>query len=339
MGETTVGQHEFRRWRRYGNDRLYVVRAHDGVQLGYWDLIQESPHPELASFQDELSAAVAHWRATSTGGRITPVESRPVAQVAHEVRPAAEQPPAEPDKHRPAADQLAAAPYPDDVNDAQATSVDLGSPSLQPPPVDLAANRAGVSLQAQIDAARAAGQRPTILRRIFLGKHAHSSWERGAVGERLVAAELDKLLKGDPRWMGIHSIPVGRDDADIDHLLIGPAGVFTINSKNHSGMRVWVGGDTFLVNGVRQPHIRNARHEASRAARLLTKASGVTVDVNGMVVPVNAANFVVKSQPRDVTVINRRRLVKHLRRLPEVLAPSTAALIFELARQSSTWRT
>ncbi|MBB1483302.1 NERD domain-containing protein [Tessaracoccus sp. MC1865] len=202
---------------------------------------------------------------------------------------------------------------------------------------DLAANRPGASLQAQIDAAHAAGQRATFLRRIFLGKHARSSWERGAIGERLVAAELEKLQRKDARWLFLHSIPVGSNDSDIDHVLIGPGGVFTINSKNHDGMKVWVGGNTFMVNGVRQPHIRNSRYEASRASKLLTKATGFDVSVRGVVVPVNADTFVVKAAPEDVTVINRNRLVKHLRRLPERLAQNTVEAVFEQACRSTTW--
>ncbi len=50
----------------------------------------------------------------------------------------------------------------------------------------------------------------------------------------------------DPRWRVLHAIPVGERGSDIDHLAIGPAGVFTINAKYHAGAKIWVGGDTFL---------------------------------------------------------------------------------------------
>ena len=39
---------------------------------------------------------------------------------------------------------------------------------------------------------------------------------------------------------------VGERGSDIDHLAIGPGGVFTINAKHHAGAKIWVGGDTFL---------------------------------------------------------------------------------------------
>lgn len=43
-----------------------------------------------------------------------------------------------------------------------------------------------------------------------------------------------------------------------------------------------------MIIGQRQPYIRNSRHEAGRAARLLTAACGFPVAVTGVVVPVGA---------------------------------------------------
>ncbi|GAA4892169.1 NERD domain-containing protein [Tessaracoccus lubricantis] len=299
MGDDSSAQYEFKRWRRYGKDRLYVTRVADSEQVGYFDVVAGTHHPGQPALSDELTAAVGAW-------------SRPEGEPS---------------------------PSPAPEPAAPGRSKDPDASPAPPPPtvIDLAHNAPGISLQAQIDAAHAAGQRATLLRRIFLGKHARSPWERGAIGERLVAAELQKLQEKDPRWLFLHSIPVGANDADIDHLLIGPAGVFSINSKNHAGMKVWVGGNTFMVNGVRQPHIRNSRHEAKRAAKLLSQAAGFDVHVRGMVVPINADDFTVKAQPDDVTVINRNRLRKHLRRLPERLPQPTVDILFEHARRSTTW--
>ena len=92
------------------------------------------------------------------------------------------------------------------------------------------------------------------------------SWYRGALGELRVASVLSAL---GPQFTVLHSVPVGGGDSDIDHIVIGPSGVFTISTKNHSGQRVWVAAETFLVNGHRTHHISDARFEASKAARLL----------------------------------------------------------------------
>jgi hypothetical protein len=87
------------------------------------------------------------------------------------------------------------------------------------------------------------------------------AWRIGADGERKVA---DRLARLPQAWTVLHALPVGARGADIDHLVIGPGGVFTINTKHHPDARIWVGGDTFLVNGKRYPYVRNARHEAAR---------------------------------------------------------------------------
>lgn len=52
-------------------------------------------------------------------------------------------------------------------------------------------------------------------------------WYLGAFGELEVARLLDQL---GPGWFAIHAVPVGSAGSDVDHIVIGPGGVFTINS-------------------------------------------------------------------------------------------------------------
>ena len=214
-------------------------------------------------------------------------------------------------------------------------------PPPQGPPVvaDLLFNTPGQQLAGQIEAAHLNGQTPTLLRRFFLGKHAYSTWERGAIGERLVADELARLVKRDPSWGFINSIPVGSNGSDIDLVVIGPGGVFTINAEHHQGASVWVGGNTVMVNGTKVPYVRNSRFEAKRAGHLLSQASGIAIQARGVVVPVNAARFVVREQPADVHVVNRAALARFLLTQPRVLDADTIVTVFQYARLSSTWTT
>lgn len=55
--------------------------------------------------------------------------------------------------------------------------------------------------------------------------------ERGAKGEEQVGGLLEGLL-GDG-WLVIHDASLGR--GNVDHILIGPAGVFTVETKSHPG--------------------------------------------------------------------------------------------------------
>lgn len=204
---------------------------------------------------------------------------------------------------------------------------------------DLLFNAPGEQLGEQIAAAHRAGERPTALRRLLLGKHAYSTWERGAIGEWLVAEQLAALAARDSRWGFLHSIPVGHRGADIDHLIIGPGGVFTLNAKHHDGCSIWVARNTFMVNGTYQPYVRNSRHEAQRAARLLKRASGMEIPVTGVVVPVNARSILIKEYPEDVLVVERMDLVPFLLGAPPVLMREQVERLFEHARLRSTWTT
>ncbi len=55
--------------------------------------------------------------------------------------------------------------------------------------------------------------------------------DRGATGEEHVGGLLDCFC--DNRWFVIHDAIVGR--GNIDHIVIGPAGVFTVETKSHPG--------------------------------------------------------------------------------------------------------
>ena len=69
---------------------------------------------------------------------------------------------------------------------------------------------------------------------------------RGALGELEVASTLSRL---DQRWTVLHAVPVGSAGADIGHLVIGPGGTFTVNTKNHPRKKIWAGGTGFVVDG------------------------------------------------------------------------------------------
>jgi hypothetical protein len=55
--------------------------------------------------------------------------------------------------------------------------------------------------------------------------------DRGAQGEEHVGSLLEELSDGD--WQVIHDATLGR--GNVDHILIGPAGVFTVETKSHPG--------------------------------------------------------------------------------------------------------
>lgn len=159
-------------------------------------------------------------------------------------------------------------------------------------------------------------------------------WYKGALGEIAVGRILEGL---GPEWLVLHAIPVGKGDTDIDHLLVGPAGVFTLNTKNHSGQSVWVAGRTLMVAGKKTRHLYNAAYEAARASKLLGAAVGSAVDVTGVVVVVDPKSLTVRSQPDQVVVLREVQLLAWLKRRRRVLGPAEVGQIAAAAALARTW--
>jgi hypothetical protein len=163
------------------------------------------------------------------------------------------------------------------------------------------------------------------------------SWYRGALGEIHVAKVLKNL---GPEWTVLHAVPIGAGTSDIDHVLIGPGGIFTINTKNHSGQKIWVGGEQLLVNGHRTNHIRDARFEARRASKILSAATvdpAVVVPVIAIVDP-GSLTF-GRNRPKDILVLSSSQLARTLLRRKRRLTDDAIRAYTDLAEQRGTWHT
>ena len=59
------------------------------------------------------------------------------------------------------------------------------------------------------------------------------AWQRGATGERHTARLLDRL--GRDGYVSFHDLALPNSPANLDHLVLGPSGVFVIDSKQWTG--------------------------------------------------------------------------------------------------------
>ena len=118
--------------------------------------------------------------------------------------------------------------------------------------------------------------------------------------------------------------------------MIGPSGVFTLNTKNHRGKRVTVYEHVIYVSGVKVPYIQKARGEGKRATQRLSRALGKPIVVKPLIV-VLARDFRVKARPNGVTVVPRRQIASWLSKQSPVLSREEIAAVYEVARQRATW--
>ena len=162
------------------------------------------------------------------------------------------------------------------------------------------------------------------------------SWFVGALGEIEVGRMLDAL---GPRWFVRHAVPIGAGTKDVDHLVIGPGGVFAINTKHHAGASVWVGDFVLRVNNSNTQHLRSGQRDAVDVARRLTEKLGSRIQVRSVVAVLNARSVKDSRSPeqRVVMVIDAKKLVGWLLSLPQRLSDTELALIGFAAEEPETW--
>ena len=94
------------------------------------------------------------------------------------------------------------------------------------------------------------------------------AWEAGAAGERATGEVLADLQATG--WFVMHDLAwPGRQKANIDHLVVGPGGIFVIDTKNWSGS-VEVRDGVLRQNGrSREPSVNGVRRAVAAVQRLV----------------------------------------------------------------------
>jgi hypothetical protein len=153
------------------------------------------------------------------------------------------------------------------------------------------------------------------------------AWRRGVAGERHTARLLGPLERHG--WAVLHDLAVPGSPANIDHLAIGPGGVFVIDSKQYRGrLRLDSSGRLWHGRYPLAPAVRAVGFEADQAAQILTDPQVVLpiVAVHGAQVPWG------KVVMDGVPVVPASRLPSMLRQLPTVLGPERVAGLADQAR-------
>ena len=156
-------------------------------------------------------------------------------------------------------------------------------------------------------------------------------WRRGADADGS-GEWLGRLPEG---WFVFHDVPLGERGARVDHLVIGPGGVFTINTKDLSGA-IRVNARSVAHDGRRTSFLAKASAEALRAASLLTAAIDRPVEVRGLLA-ILADEWIVKRLPDDVYVGGPGSVKHWMLQQPSVLRPSDVIVLVAAASKPDTW--
>jgi hypothetical protein len=143
----------------------------------------------------------------------------------------------------------------------------------------------------------------------------------GPAGVKLTRAQKNTIrqLNSLERkgYRALHIVPIPDSEEQIDHLVIGPAGVFAIDSEDwDKRMPVRTSSHRNLWHG---PHnmkdrLEHAHWEADRAAELLSAATGSPISVRGVLAVYGPKIMWDVAEIRDVDTFSGPRLRKYLRR-------------------------
>lgn len=163
---------------------------------------------------------------------------------------------------------------------------------------------------------------------------------QGADGEKAVGQYLERLR--EKGYSVFHDV-VGQG-FNVDHVLVGPAGVFSIETKTWSkpkrgDARVVVDGDHLLINGKepdRDP-VAQAQAQSRWLRGLLTDSTGKTFEVTPVVLFPGWFVEQVGTGPRRTWVLEPKALPAFLQREADRLAPEDVKLAsFHLSRYIRT---
>lgn len=298
-----------RRKRRPGSDRLYVTSS-EGLPLGHLDLVTRVAHDVPAGFREQFTHEANAWL---WGNGLPPMSSP--AEVAEPAALGAGAPPPE--------------------------------GGWDPGWEDLALRRPGHGLLEEAAHARAEQ-----------GPEADRPYRLRADGQHAVADTLAKLTRPPTlrrgrgaRWRILHSVPMAFADGPtsevivLDHLLIGPPGLFVIEVVNAPGGRATVedhrleaGGSTVDLDRLR----RIGTEVGDRVSIALAHAAGATETLDPPAVhPVVAVVGAILSgtgRPRGVAVTRLGQLPRLVNAFGTPLSDLAVEQTHEVARRSATWR-
>lgn len=156
-------------------------------------------------------------------------------------------------------------------------------------------------------------------------KQSTEAWRKGAEGEQLTAAALSKL---PPEYVALHDLPIHGSLANIDHVVIGPTGVFTVETKNYASAVEVRWGSARSAGRSLERVVEQARGQAKVASATLGRPVRPIVCVQGAGV---ASGPLSKGVAGGVSFCSGRRLARVITAYPVELTPDEVRELSELA--------
>jgi len=140
------------------------------------------------------------------------------------------------------------------------------------------------------------------------------AWRTGALGEERTG-ELLRPLEAQG-FRVIHDRLIPRSQANIDHIVVGPPGVFIVETKNYGGKLRVRHGEVWVAGRRKTEIVDQAKREAAAVAIVVSP-----VPVTPLLCIHRADLSWFKMEADGVRIVAPREMVKLLRKAPNQLTP------------------
>lgn len=170
-----------------------------------------------------------------------------------------------------------------------------------------------------------------VMSALFTTPNSITAWQIGADGEARTGRLLKTLEADGFRVLDDRKIP-GSRSANIDHIVIGPPGIFVVETKSYKGS-LQIRGDEVFVAGRRK---NGWIDEVNREAAAVRTALADEVSAHGwMVTPIICVHRAdlpwFRSEVRGVRIVSGKDLIKRLRNADPLLAPADVERLSDIA--------
>lgn len=146
-----------------------------------------------------------------------------------------------------------------------------------------------------------------ILKSVIEPDHVRA-WGIGAEGERVTGRALEKLPDD---FRVLHDLRIRGSRANVDHVVVGPTGVFVVESKRMRG-KLRVRGDEVFIGGRRRGMVEQVRREVA-AVETVLNAAGIGAPVKPILFIQEADPPWFLGRPAGIPIVlSGRKLLKHI---------------------------
>ena len=141
---------------------------------------------------------------------------------------------------------------------------------------------------------------------IYYGYNAGKSWNKGIKGEYIVAKYLNQLPED---YFVFNDVKFPGSYGNLDHIVVGPTGIYVIETKNYKGFFLVKGNELFYKNGNR---VKKAKGQPGRqvmansiSLKKFLEDNGVNMDgvwISSIVTLIDN-NFKIEQKPKYYNVL------------------------------------